>query len=189
MTFCVHICPTTSDFGRVCARRPSRGVHVEKVVRAQWAAPSARFRGLLYSAWSTAIDAFAPCGFRASSPRHLCDHRAMPHTTPLQLDDEGVLGLLRDFKALRTWEVLRSARTAATIAELAQATGLERCVLQEHVDLLAKHGLVDAVRARGAARRSRTSQVRRAVGLLHAASRMIGVRSEFRACRAGPRLS
>ncbi len=72
----------------------------------------------------------------------------MPHTTPLQLDDEGVLGLLRDFEALRTWEVLRSARTAATIAELAQATGLERCVLQEHVDLLAKHGLVDAVRAR-----------------------------------------
>jgi hypothetical protein len=36
-----------------------------------------------------------------------------------------VLGLLRDFEALRIWEVLRSARTAVTVAELAQATGLE----------------------------------------------------------------
>ena len=72
----------------------------------------------------------------------------MPNTTPLQLDDQGVLGLLRDFEALRIWEVLRSARTAVTVAELAQATGLEQRVLQGHVDLLAKHGLVDTVRAR-----------------------------------------
>jgi len=72
----------------------------------------------------------------------------MPNTTPLQLDDQGVLGLLRDFEALRIWEVLRSARTAVTVAELAQATGLEPRVLQGHVDLLAKHGLVDTVRAR-----------------------------------------
>ena len=57
----------------------------------------------------------------------------MPNTTPLQLDDQGVLGLLRDFEALRIWEVLRSARTAVTVAELAQATGLEQRVLQGHV--------------------------------------------------------
>lgn len=72
----------------------------------------------------------------------------MPHPISLQLDDEGVLGLLRNFEALRTWEVLRSARTAVTVAELSHATRLERHVLQGQLDLLAEHGLVDAVRAR-----------------------------------------
>ena len=72
----------------------------------------------------------------------------MSHPNPLQLEHKGVLGLLRAYEALRTWEILRTARTAVAIAELAQSTGLERRVLQEHVDLLAKHGLVDAVRAR-----------------------------------------
>ncbi len=52
----------------------------------------------------------------------------MPNTTPLQLDDQGVLGLLRDFEALRSWEVLRSARTAVTVEELDQATGLEQTI-------------------------------------------------------------
>ncbi len=72
----------------------------------------------------------------------------MSHTTSLQLEDEGVLGLLSEFEALRAWEVLRTARTAVTIADLAHATGLERLVLQGHVDLLVKHGLVATVRAR-----------------------------------------
>jgi DNA-binding CsgD family transcriptional regulator len=36
----------------------------------------------------------------------------------LHLEDDGVVELLRDFDALRLWEVLRSARTAVTVAEL-----------------------------------------------------------------------
>jgi len=44
--------------------------------------------------------------------------------------------------------LLRSARTAVTIAELVQATGFDRRLLQEHVDVLGRFGLVESVRAR-----------------------------------------
>ena len=72
----------------------------------------------------------------------------MTQTPPLELETDGVLAFLGAFDALRTWEFLRSARTAVTIAELVQATGVDRRLLQEHVDVLGRFGLVESVRAR-----------------------------------------
>jgi DNA-binding CsgD family transcriptional regulator len=72
----------------------------------------------------------------------------MPSDGPLHLEDDGVLELLRDYDALRMWEVLRSARSAVTIAELCRATGSEQQLVQRQLDLLVRHGLVESIRAR-----------------------------------------
>lgn len=72
----------------------------------------------------------------------------MSPTDSLQLEAEGVLGLLREYDALRTWEFLRTARAVVTVGELAQAIEVESRVLQRHLDLLARHRLVHVVRAR-----------------------------------------
>lgn len=67
---------------------------------------------------------------------------------PLKLEDDGVLELLRDYDALRTWESLRSARTVVSIPALCEATDTDRPIVQRQLDLLSRHGLVEAVRAR-----------------------------------------
>ena len=85
---------------------------------------------------------------RACAPRQLCDHAEMPDPKPLEIEREGVLELLTEYEALRTWEVLRSVRSAATLGELASTTGLDQRVLQKQVDLLVRHGLVQSIRAR-----------------------------------------
>ncbi len=72
----------------------------------------------------------------------------MAQPTPMDIDDDGVLDLMRDYEALRTWELIRGARSPVTIAELSTARKLEARVLHRHVDLLVHHGLVQAVRAR-----------------------------------------
>ncbi len=72
----------------------------------------------------------------------------MAQPTPMDIDDDGVLDLMRDYEALRTWELIRGTRSPVTIAELSTARKLEARVLHRHVDLLVHHGLVQAVRAR-----------------------------------------
>lgn len=72
----------------------------------------------------------------------------MPVGEPLQYEDDGVPELLRDYEALRTWEVLRSARSVVTVAELCKATRGDRLLVQRQLDVLVRHGLVTAIRAR-----------------------------------------
>ena len=72
----------------------------------------------------------------------------MSSDDPLHLEDDGVLELLRDFEALRMWEVIRSARSVVTVAEICHAMGTDQRLVQRQLDLLARHGLVDSVRAR-----------------------------------------
>lgn len=72
----------------------------------------------------------------------------MSSDDPLHLEDDGVLELLRDYEALRMWEVLRSARSVLTVPEICRAMGTDQRLVQRQLDLLARHGLVDAVRAR-----------------------------------------
>ena len=67
---------------------------------------------------------------------------------PLHLEDDGVPELLRDYEALRMWEVLRSARSVLTVAEICRAMGTDQRLVQRQLDLLARHGLVESVRAR-----------------------------------------
>ena len=72
----------------------------------------------------------------------------MSSDDPLHLEDDGVLELLRDFEALRMWEVLRSARSVVTVAEIRQVMCTGQRLVQHQLDLLARRGLVDSVRAR-----------------------------------------
>ena len=67
---------------------------------------------------------------------------------PVRLEDPGVPELLRDFEALRTWEVLRGAGTVCTIPDLVRATSHEPLELHRQLDLLTAHGLVRRVRPR-----------------------------------------
>lgn len=46
------------------------------------------------------------------------------------------------------WEVIRSARSVVTVAEICHAMGTDQRLVQRQLDLLARHGLVDSVRAR-----------------------------------------
>jgi len=72
----------------------------------------------------------------------------MSSDDPLHLEDDGVPELLRDYEALRMWEVLRSARSVLTVAEICRAMGTDQRLVQRQLDLLARHGLVESVRAR-----------------------------------------
>ncbi len=83
-----------------------------------------------------------------------------------------MLTLLREYDALRTWEFLRTARAVVTVGELAAAMGVESRVLQRHLDLLAKHGLVHVVRAR---------KPRRSVGYRVATERIVVAFDDSRA--------
>lgn len=83
-----------------------------------------------------------------SPARERGDDPPMPSDDPLHLEDDGVLELLRDFEALRMWEVIRSARSVVTVAEICHAMGTDQRLVQRQLDLLARHGLVDSVRAR-----------------------------------------
>ncbi len=90
----------------------------------------------------------------------------MPQPKPLDADAPGVDELLRDYAALRTWEVLRAAGSVATIAELSAATALDRAIVQRQIDLLERHGLVQVVRAR---------KPRRSIGYRVATDRIVVV--------------
>lgn len=72
----------------------------------------------------------------------------MSHGKVLQLEDPGVMELLREYDALRTWEAIRGTRSVITLSELAESLRLDHRVLQRQVDLLAQHGLIEVVRAR-----------------------------------------
>jgi predicted transcriptional regulator len=72
----------------------------------------------------------------------------MPISTPLSIDDEGVLDLMRNYDALRTWELIRVSRAPITVPELASATHMDARVLHRQIDLLMRYGLVQRVRAR-----------------------------------------
>jgi hypothetical protein len=77
-----------------------------------------------------------------------CDHAGVTAPFPVRLEDPGVPELLRDFEALRTWEVLRGAATVCTIPDLVRATSHEPLELHRQLDLLTAHGLVRRVRPR-----------------------------------------
>ncbi len=66
----------------------------------------------------------------------------------LRLEDPGVVELLQDYAALRTWEAIRGFRSVVTLPALEAALGLERRVLQPQVDRLVDHGLLKLIRAR-----------------------------------------
>lgn len=86
---------------------------------------------------------------RCDAPRmQTWDDPSMPSDDPLHLEDDGVLELLRDYEALRTWELLRSARSVVTIAEICEARDADQRLVQRQLDLLGLHGLVESVRAR-----------------------------------------
>ena len=73
----------------------------------------------------------------------------MKNTTKiLDYSDDGVLELMRDSDACRTWEFIRGMGRTTTIEEISAATGLKTKTLHEHVDLLLQHELIKMVRAR-----------------------------------------
>jgi len=72
----------------------------------------------------------------------------MPTSTPLSIDGQGVLDLMRKHDALRTWELIRVSRAPITVPELTSATHMDARVLHRHLDLLMRHRLVQRVRAR-----------------------------------------
>jgi DNA-binding CsgD family transcriptional regulator len=61
----------------------------------------------------------------------------MSSDDPFHLEDDGVLELLRDYEALRMWEVLRSARSVVTVATAADKTGLPALAPREREVALA----------------------------------------------------
>jgi DNA-binding CsgD family transcriptional regulator/DNA-binding MarR family transcriptional regulator len=72
----------------------------------------------------------------------------MAQSKPLDLGNDDVFALTRDYEALRTWELLRGFGIPATVAELAGARKLTERVIHRHLDLLIAHELVEQVRAR-----------------------------------------
>ena len=69
-------------------------------------------------------------------------------TKVLDYSDEGVLDLMRDRAACKTWEFIRSMGRTTTIEEISSGTGLKLKTLHEHIDHLLKHELIKKVRAR-----------------------------------------
>jgi DNA-binding CsgD family transcriptional regulator len=72
----------------------------------------------------------------------------MAQTKPLDIGSDDVFALMRDYEALRTWELVRAIGAPATVGELSQARKLPTQVLHRHLDLLIEHGLLERVRAR-----------------------------------------
>ncbi|MAB28698.1 MAG: hypothetical protein CMJ53_05390 [Planctomycetaceae bacterium] len=73
----------------------------------------------------------------------------MKNTTKiLDYSDDGVLDLMRDRAAFKTWEFIRSMGRTTTIEEIRSGTGLNTKALHEHIDHLLQHELVKLVRAR-----------------------------------------
>ncbi len=52
-----------------------------------------------------------------------CDRVASPDAEPLRIESDGVLDLRRDYAALRAWELIRSARSVVSVADICNATG------------------------------------------------------------------
>ena len=73
----------------------------------------------------------------------------MKNTTKiLDYSDDGVLDLMRDRAACKTWEFIRSMGRTTTIEEISSGTGLNQRTLHEHLDHLLQHELIKKVRAR-----------------------------------------
>ena len=69
-------------------------------------------------------------------------------TKILDYSDDGVLDLMRDSAARKTWEFVRSMGRTTTIEEISSNTGLNPKAVHEHIDLLLQHELIKMVRAR-----------------------------------------
>ena len=69
-------------------------------------------------------------------------------TKVLDYSDEGVLDLMRDKGACKTWEFIRSMGRTTSIEEIISGTGLNPKAVHEHVDHLLQHELIKMVRAR-----------------------------------------
>jgi hypothetical protein len=84
----------------------------------------------------------------------------MAQPKPLDLGNDDVFALTRDYEALRTsellrgWELLRGFGVPVTVAELAGARKLAERVIHRQLDLLIAHKLVEQVRARNPGVRS-----------------------------------
>lgn len=57
----------------------------------------------------------------------------MEHTKTLDIGSDDVFDLIRDYEALRTWELVRAIGAPATVAELSQARKLPVQVLYRHL--------------------------------------------------------
>lgn len=88
----------------------------------------------------------------------------MAQSGPLDIGHAGVFDLMRDYEALRTWELIRVSRAPITVAELVAARRLPSQVVHRHLDLLMHHGLLRAIRAR---------KPRRSVGFEVAVERIV----------------
>lgn len=103
-------------------------------------------------------------GLVETARRVPCDNRGMTTTLIVDAETEGLLDLLADASAMRTWEFIRGARAVVTIADLIEATGLAREVVQRQADDLVAYGLLRQVRAR---------KPRRAIGYRAAGDRIV----------------
>lgn len=72
----------------------------------------------------------------------------MARDKPLRLEEPGVLELLQDYDALRTWEAIRGFRSVVTLSELEASLAIDRRTLQAQVDRLTDQALLKVVRAR-----------------------------------------
>ena len=72
----------------------------------------------------------------------------MDTTLTLDAENDGVIEILSNASTMRTWEFARGTGTVCTIAELVDATDLDRATVQEQVDALVTLGLLQKVRAR-----------------------------------------
>jgi DNA-binding CsgD family transcriptional regulator len=72
----------------------------------------------------------------------------MAQPKPLDLGNDDVFALMRDYEALRTWELIRGFGVPVTVAELAGARKLAERVIHRQLDLLIAHEVVEQVRAR-----------------------------------------
>jgi len=46
-----------------------------------------------------------------------CDHRTMAQTKPFDIGSDDVFALMRDYEALRTWELVRAIGAPARVGE------------------------------------------------------------------------
>lgn len=72
----------------------------------------------------------------------------MDSTLILDAENDGVIEILSNASLMRTWEFVRGTGGVCTIAELTEATDLDRTIVQEQADALVIHGLLQKVRAR-----------------------------------------
>ena len=72
----------------------------------------------------------------------------MDTTLILDAENDGVIEILSNAPTMRTWEFVRGTGGVCTIAELVDATDLDRATVQEQADALVTLGLLQKIRAR-----------------------------------------